>query len=1133
MHGRGLLHLDVTPANILLGGADATPELIDFSLSVLEAEPSPRPGDTGGLVGTLPYIAPELTGRMAQPVDHRADLYELGATLYELAAGQPPFGRGDTLALLHDHLATVPTPPSQLAGELPPLLSDIIMRLLEKEPGRRYQSAEGLADDLDRLHGLLTGGDPATFTLGATDISAFIAPPSRPVGRQREWDVLQAAFGDAVEGRCPGLLIEGAAGVGKTALIEQLHPTVLAQGGVFVASSFDPHRGGSVSSALLQVLRGIAARLLAEPEAELAALRMRLQTALGARAGALLAVVPELTELLGADPPAAAPAHASLGAAGLAFLQAVASPSRPLVVVLDDLQWAPAAWLRLIGGLFAAGGWPGLMVVAATRALSTETACPLTAALLRLEAAGTGPRRLRLENLGPNCLSELVGGMLRMPADDARPLAAVIGARTGGNPFDTVELLNGLRRDGVLQQHGGEWHWDGAAVHRHVGSGDVSGLLTARLRALPDGTRTVLATLACLGAEATVPLLAAATGKAAAEVEHDVAPAVAEGLLIPAATATAGTAPVGFRFGSHRVLELAYDGTEASARPAWHLALARRLAAVPAFEAEAAAQYLAAAQSITEPNEARRAAALLEAAAAAAAQSLRHDIAERYHAGAIGLLGALPGADPGALVRLRTARLTALYCLGHYDEADLLFAELGEASGDPLPLAEASCVQVLSLCNRARHQDAVRTGLAMLARLGIRHPGDELKQAVLQGLGELREWIAAEVARHGAPCPATGDPLARATARLISRMLPTAQLLDPLTGAWLAVESHRLWARHGVCPELVANLARSASSPIMFAGDHKTAYSMGRHAVTLGAALEFEPETSLARQNFATFALHWFEPLDNTIAQCAAAAGGLTQAGEVQALFINHVTALGALFDCAPTLEGFAAELAAARDFALRSGNTAGFESLHTSQLLLQVLTGESEAAPMLSPPDPQLALKPLSLFGALCARAIAALMFDDPLQLARSSAGLVPLLGHVAGAYRCMTARLARALSLARDARQPGAAVGGPLPSEFHGLRQWFAERAADAPANFQHLLHLIDAEAAWTAGAAEAAIRAFDLALQCCNAQVRPWHQALIAERAGLFHLAHNLDYAGRRLLRDARDRYAAWAPGRWCAG
>ena len=150
MHRAGVLHRDITPANIVVSG-DGAPCLVDFALATSLAEI--RPGFThhAEIAGTLAYLAPEATGRTARPVDQRADLYALGAVLYELATGGPPFGSGDPLRLTHDHLARVPAPPAQVNPAVPELLSDIIMHLLEKEPDHRYQTAEGVVYDLERL----------------------------------------------------------------------------------------------------------------------------------------------------------------------------------------------------------------------------------------------------------------------------------------------------------------------------------------------------------------------------------------------------------------------------------------------------------------------------------------------------------------------------------------------------------------------------------------------------------------------------------------------------------------------------------------------------------------------------------------------------------------------------------------------------------------------------------------------------------------------------------------------------------------------------------------------------------------------------------------------------------------------
>ena len=150
MHRRGVMHGDITPANIVVSGEGA-PCLVDFALATSLAEIRPDFTHHTEIVGTLAYLAPERTGRTGRVVDQRADLYALGATLFELATGEPPFGTDDPLRLTHDHLARVPVAPHELNATVPATLSAIILHLLEKEPDSRYQSADGLIYDLQRL----------------------------------------------------------------------------------------------------------------------------------------------------------------------------------------------------------------------------------------------------------------------------------------------------------------------------------------------------------------------------------------------------------------------------------------------------------------------------------------------------------------------------------------------------------------------------------------------------------------------------------------------------------------------------------------------------------------------------------------------------------------------------------------------------------------------------------------------------------------------------------------------------------------------------------------------------------------------------------------------------------------------
>src|SRR5246500_322508 len=237
MHWRGVIHRDITPANAVVAG-DGIPCLVDFALASSFAEIRPEFTPHAEITGTLAYLAPEQTGRTGGSADQRADLYALGATLYELATGEPPFGSGDPLRLIHDHLARVPVPPAETNPAIPRSLSAVIMHLLEKEPDNRYQTADGVVYDLERLR----GPDATLSRVGEHDAPMRLLLPSRLVGRADEVAALRAAFNDGTFGRCRGVLVTGEPGVGKTALVDELRPVVTGRDGWFVSGKFDQYR---------------------------------------------------------------------------------------------------------------------------------------------------------------------------------------------------------------------------------------------------------------------------------------------------------------------------------------------------------------------------------------------------------------------------------------------------------------------------------------------------------------------------------------------------------------------------------------------------------------------------------------------------------------------------------------------------------------------------------------------------------------------------------------------------------------------------------------------------------------------------------------------------------------------------
>jgi hypothetical protein len=575
MHRRGVMHRDITPANIVLS-RDGAPCLVDFALATSLAEIRPEFTHHTEIVGTLEYLAPEQTGRTARSVDQRADLYALGATLYELATGGPPFGSGDPLRLTRDHLARMPVLPAELNPALPGPLSEIIMRLLEKEPDNRYQTAEGVLYDLERVR-----AGPARFRVGEHDVPLRLLPPSRLVGREHELAALEAAFEDALDGRCRGVLVGGAPGVGKTALVDELRQVVTGRDGWFVAGKFDQYRRDLEFDAVYQAIRALGRLLLAEPEDELTDLRDRILAAVGPSAGLLTATVPEFAALLAVPPdlgdPLTAQARARRNA--VQVLRAIASRKRPVVVFLDDLQWAGRAPVGFVDVVLSEVPVDGLLLVGAYRDgemdPNIDSAHPLAAPLSRWRDQG-GVRHLRLATLPVSGSVAMVAEMLRVDRATAAGLVEVIEPHTRGNPYEAVELLDGLRRDGLLAATAAGWRWDQDAVRGHLGRSDGAGLLAARVEAMPAPSRQLVEAMACLGGRTELSLLQTATGEPPERVDQRLAPALDEGLLVAEPGAQDAV-----RFRHDRIRETILSGLDPQRRRALRLAMARRLGEVP------------------------------------------------------------------------------------------------------------------------------------------------------------------------------------------------------------------------------------------------------------------------------------------------------------------------------------------------------------------------------------------------------------------------------------------------------------------------------------------------------------------------------------------------------------------------
>lgn len=1127
MHKRGVVHKDISPANVVrTDGGD--PVLIDFELATTFAEDRPSFVHQSQIAGTLAYLAPEQTGRTGGVVDQRADLYSLGAVLFELAAGRPPFRDQDPLRVIHAHLAEQPEAPADLNPEVPRVLSDIILRLLAKEPDKRYQSAAGLAFDLGLVRARLAAGDPAPVVLGERDFPLRLAPLSRLVGRDAESAALKSAFEGSLRGECRAVLVCGPPGVGKTSLIGQLRPAVAARDGWFVTGRFDQNRSDMASDAVGEAIRGMCRLLLAEPEANLTRLRSRIGAAMGANAPVLAAVLPELAALL--DLPVGEPAtpdgdsEARLLQSALQLLRAVASPERPLVMLIDDLQWAGPTPVRFLDLVLRDEALDGLLIVGAYREVDTDH--PWATMLARWQRLGCAPTVVRLDNLPRTELSHLLAEMLRLPETDAAALAEAVAARTDGNPYDSVELVNSLRRDGVLTVGDAGWTWDPAALLAFVGDGDVAVLLSARLRQLPAASRALMDVIAGLAGDVELDLLAAATGEPATTILERLAPALEDGLLALERPFGQGAEGGSVRFSHDRVRQVADAGL--GDRPALHLAAARRLAAYPAFGTVAAQQYLAAVDSVRAPAECLRVIGLFRLAAVRL-RVVNPVAAEHFLAASAQLVTEVAAADREPLLAdLRIEWHAALYALGRLAEADEIYREIERRDPAPLVLVGPACVHMSSLIFRGRTGEALALCLDLLRRLGLRVPdlADMAAEAgrALQALSDWAEEVSADADQQR---PEIDDPRISAAAQVINRAMPAAFFSDELTLAWLVAEACRLWTEHGPHAALVCPIAHGALVTAA-RDDFRTGYAAVRRALAASEARGYEPETSQARFLFAVSAGHWFEPLEDDIQQARQAYEGLVRAGDLLFASFTFHASTPSMLDCAGSLDSYATEVEAGMSFAARTGNDqANSVSLPFRQLVRALRDDSADPAACFADPDYLAVIDghPMASAYHHITRAQIAAIFADAGGLLHHSAAAMPLLPFIRGAFATARAYLLRALALAEQIRtgDPGERAGAL--AELDACRQWLARRAVDAPATFSHLVRLADAEHAWAVGAYREAAVAFDAALDEVAPRRRRWQHALIAERAARFHLAQGTSRTGRTLLAESAQLYRGW--------
>ena len=540
IHDAWVIHKDINPANIVYDPQTQTVKLIDFGLATRVPRERAGVDRQNRLEGTLAYISPEQTGKTQFSVDYRTDYYSFGATLYQLFTGRLPFEVRDPSALIHCQLAKSPDPPHGVNPEVPEVLSQIILRLLAKTPDDRYQSARGIQTDLDKcLEQVRMTRTVTSFPIAANDFSERLTIPEKLYGRQAELQILGEVFARVGQGSTGLALVSGYSGAGKTSLVSYLIPALNQRRGHFAEGKFGELQRGKPYSALVCALSALVRKLLAEPDEALAAWKGKLEAALGQNGQVIAELIPDLTHIIGPQPalPLSEPAERQnrFSLMFLRFIEVLSQPEHPLILFLDDLQWADCASLRLMELLLTAKEARSVLLIGAYRDNEVDSAHPLMLMLEHLAQQGVPLTRLSLSALGVGPVNQLLADTLRSSAEDTRPLAEVLLEKTGGNPFFLKEYLNSLHEEGMLsiERQTGRWQWDLLRIAKQGITDNVADLVVAKIQKLEPQSRELLKHAACLGNQLDVRTLSWVSARSPPETVTGLWPVVSCGLLIP------------------------------------------------------------------------------------------------------------------------------------------------------------------------------------------------------------------------------------------------------------------------------------------------------------------------------------------------------------------------------------------------------------------------------------------------------------------------------------------------------------------------------------------------------------------------------------------------------------------------
>ena len=897
-----VIHKDLKPANILINPTTKQVKLIDFSIASLLPRQTQEIQNPNVLEGTLPYISPEQTGRMNRGIDYRTDFYSLGVTFYELLTGKLPFQTDDPMDLVHCHLAKQPIPASTVNQSVPLVLSQIVSKLMAKNAEGRYQSALGLKYDLETcLCQWQETGTLTNFDLGQRDLCDRFIIPEKLYGRESEVFSLLSAFERVSAGSTEMMLVAGFSGIGKTAVVNEVHKPIVRQRGYFIKGKFDQFGRSQPFSAFVQAFRDLMGQLLSESDAKVEQWKTQILAALGENAQVIVEVIPELERIIGQQPPvpelSGSAAQNRFNLLFEKFIQLFTKKEHPLVIFLDDLQWADSASLKLMQLLMSDIDNCYLFLIGAYRDNEVFPAHPLMLTLAEIQKTEAKVNTITLDPLAQADLNCLVADTLACSTALALPLTELVYQKTEGNPFFSTQFLKSLHEDELIKFNFEErsWQCDIARVRTLALTDDVVEFMALQLRKLPTQTQSVLKLAACIGNQFDLGTLAIVDENSPVETATALWKALQDGLILPITevykfyqaegnsesvigngkesdqlSITHDQLPK-YKFLHDRVQQAAYFLIPEDQKRSTHLKIGQRLLKnTPEAEREERifdiVNHLNVGIELITPEAEREQLAQLNLVAGKKAKAATcYSTAVEYFNIGKELLTVNSWENQYELtLALYTEAAEAAYLNGDFDQMETLASAVENGAKTLLDKVKVYEVQMQGYITQNKLQEALNTGLPVLKQLGVEFPSEPNPADIGQALGETASILSGKRTEDLIDLPLMTDPHQLATIKMLLSIFVSAYIVLPPLVPLILSKQVNLSVQYG-------NASVSPYAYILYGfflcsmGDIEGGYQFGQMALRLVSKLnakEIQAKTSAIMHSSIQ---PWKEHLRNTL----------------------------------------------------------------------------------------------------------------------------------------------------------------------------------------------------------------------------------------------------------------------------